>query len=407
MNSKEIRSQISKLLTDQQAIAVKGFNTESRSAFDKMQAQVESLESDFQRVSALEQRSAHEQEFRRSPRPNIGNGGLHGGTGDNKAERRRASEAFKSYALTGVIPAEHRDILTSTASGALIPQLFDPEIVTAEKFHGPILGAVKKKITDSMAPLKLAKIDDTSNGLSLIAEGNTVTEADPNFSGVVLNADNLNTGLILVSFEALEDSEFSLADLVSDSFAVRWARGMERAITLGVDGNNVVLPSFPTGGLAASATVAATTTSLANGITYNNLVSLYGSLDTAYVQNASWIMHPTVRSQLLGALDGFGRPLFQPNPATSEPFAFLMGQPVILNAAMPVANTASSQPIILTDLSRTFLLRQQTQPLSVLRLNERYADQLAVGFFGWTRTAGAIIAPSSVTAIASLKLAAS
>jgi HK97 family phage major capsid protein len=181
----------------------------------------------------------------------------------------------------------------------------------------------------------------------------------------------------------------------------------KRPLRLGTDSAGTALPNMPTGGLAAAATVALTTSTLAAGITYQNLVSVYGSLDTAYVQNAQWVFHPTTRAALLGVLDGFGRPLFQINPTTNEPFAYLLGAPVVLNSAMPVYGTPGAQPIILTDLSHTFLMRQQTNPLSILKLSERYADVLSYGFFGWSRVGGAIIAPTSVTAIASLKQATS
>jgi HK97 family phage major capsid protein len=402
LTSKEIRTRISKLLTDQQAIALKGFNTESRVAFDKMQKEVETLEEDFTRTSAMEKRDEHDRSFVRSPRPGIG--------GSNRSEERtRANAAFRSYAKTGQVDAEYRDILTTGSTGAIVPQLFDSEIVNAVKFYGPVASYVKKKITDGMQPLKVVLQDDTSSGMTLLATEGTSSpaETDPAYSNKLIGADSISTGLILVSFEAFEDSGFDLGELIDSAFGVRYARGIEKAITLGTDSAGTALPNMPTGGLAAAATIAATTGTLAAGITYNNLVTVYGSLDTAYVQNAQWIFNPTVRAQLLGVLDGFGRPLFQPDPTTSQPFAYLMGAPVVLNSAMPVAGVASSQPIILTDLSRTFLLRQQTNPLSILKLSERYADVLSYGFFGWSRIGGAIIAPTSVTAIASLKLASS
>lgn len=407
MNSKEIRSQISKLLTDQQAIAVKGFNDTNRSAFDAMQKDVEKLEEDYNRVSAMEQRNAHQDSFQRVPRPGSIGGGFAGG--DIKAERRRASEAFRQYAIEGRVPTEYRDILTTGASGAVIPTLFDNELVAAQKYFGPIAQKVKVKVTQSMAPMKLAKIDDTANGMTLLATEGTSSpvETDPLFSGATLGSDSISTGLVLVSFEAFEDSEFDLGDLLTSAFSERYARGLEKAITLGTDSAGTVLPNMPAGGLVGAATPGFTQTALASGIGYVGLSQVYGSLDTAYVQGASWVMHPTVRAALLGEVDGFGRPFWQANPTTSEPFAFMMGAPVVLNSSMPVYNTPNSQALILTDLSRTFLLRQQPNPLSILKLDQRYADILSYGFFGWSRLAGAIIAPTSVPAIASYKMAAS
>ena len=402
MDIQTLKERRNQLLTDMGKIALHkdGWNTERRTSFDKMDKDVQAVEADIARSERIESIEARGQEFTRVPRPGIA----------TSTDERRSSlnRAFQSYMAKGHVDPEYRDLITTGSAGSLIPQDFLPELITAEKFYGPIAGIVKKKVTDGTGrPLKVAKMDDTANGLTLLATEGTSQpqETDPGFSNVILGADSLSTGLIKVSFESVADSQFDLGELISQSFGVRAARGIEKAITLGVDAANTPLPNMPTGGLAAAATVALTTSTLASGITYQNLVSVYGSLDTAYVQNASWTFHPTTRSYLLGVLDGFGRPLFQANPSTAEPFAFLLGAPVVLNSSMPQMG-AGAQPIILSDFSRTFLLREDG-PMSILKLSERYADTLEYGYFGWNRIAGAIIAPTSVTAIASLKQATS
>src|ERR1700735_2645965 len=96
MNSKEIRQSISKLLLEQQAIALKGFDAESRAKFDKIQKDVDSLEADAARLEAMEARSASEQEFRRVPRP-----GAVGADMSSEERSVKVKAAFKEYCLRG------------------------------------------------------------------------------------------------------------------------------------------------------------------------------------------------------------------------------------------------------------------------------------------------------------------
>ena len=85
--------------------------------------------------------------------------------------------------------------------------------------------------------------------------------------------------------------------------------------------------------------------------------------------------------------DGFGRPFWTPDPAQDEPFSKLLGYPVILNQSMPNIGTANGTPIVFGDMSQSYMLRTDGAP-SILRLNERYADTLEVGFYLYSRIGG-------------------
>jgi HK97 family phage major capsid protein len=89
---------------------------------------------------------------------------------------------------------------------------------------------------------------------------------------------------------------------------------------------------------------------------------------------------------LLGMKDGFGRPYWTPDPSADKPFGKLLGYDVVINQSMPSMG-ASATPILFGDLQKSFLLRTDGQP-SILRLNERYADTLEVGFFMYSRIGG-------------------
>jgi HK97 family phage major capsid protein len=54
---------------------------------------------------------------------------------------------------------------------------------------------------------------------------------------------------------------------------------------------------------------------------------------------------------------------------------------------MPNQGVANATPIMFGDLQKAYLLRTDGQP-SILRLNERFADTLEVGFFLYSRIGG-------------------
>lgn len=394
-----------------QAIAThkEGWNTERRSKFDELNGKVDQLEEDIKRAKTIERLDAEGRSFERSPRPAIGDGGAYA----SETRKNKLNRAWRSYMRDGygALNAEQRDLLTTSdaTGGALIPQDFMPELMNALKFYGPIATKVKQRITDGTGrPLKVSLGNDTANGLVLLGtEGNsTPQETDPAFSSTILNVDTVSGGLVKISFEELADSQFDMDSLIREYFAVRYGRGMETAVTTGKDSKGNVLPNQAAGGLLGVAEVGQTTTSLADGIGWDDLTAAYSALDPAYVndQSTAWIMNSTTRSYLLGLKDGFGRPYFEPDPASDQPFNRLMGFPIVLNQAMPSMG-ASAAPILFGDLQRSYLLRTDGQP-SVLRLNERYADTLEIGFFLWSRIGG-ISLNAGTNPLVSIKQAAS
>jgi HK97 family phage major capsid protein len=381
----DLKFQRNKLLTDMQALATKGFTSESRAQFDQMNKDVAAIEEDITRAEFIEARSAEQRQFTRSARPGQMNGGLIGGADMSDPEQRsKASKAaFLQFARGGArnLNSEQRDLLSTTTNGeSLIPQAFNAELIAALKYYGPIATLVRQRVTDNnAAPIKVSLANDTANSLVLLGtEGTTVPpETDPAFQSAILGADTLSAGLIKVSFQELEDSYFDLDSWIREAFGIRYARGLERAVTLGIDGNGVTLPNMVTGGLAGSAVVGDTTATVADGIGWDDLTTAYGALDPAYTtEKAVWQMNSNTRGFLVGLKDGFGRPFFQPDPSMDSPFSRLMGYRVVLNQSLPNMG-ANATPILFGDPSAAFLLRTDGQP-KVLRLDERFADTLEV-----------------------------
>jgi HK97 family phage major capsid protein len=308
----QLKDKRNKLLTDMQAIAVKGFTAESRTQFDAMDKDVRAVEADITRAERVASIDAEQRNFTPSPRPGIGenNGGQ-----DIKKRKKDFSKAFQQYALRGLggVAPEQRALLTTSdaTGGALIPQIFSGVLVDAAKFYGPIATKVAQKVTDrNGSPMKISLNNDTANGLVLIATEGTSgpVETDPTFVSAILSVDTVSGGLVKISFNELEDSSFDLDTFIRDKFSIRYGRGLETAVTTGKDTAATTLPNQAAGGLLASATVGQTTTTLAAGIGWDDLTTAFGALDAAYINpNTAWVMNTSTRATLLGMKDGFGR----------------------------------------------------------------------------------------------------
>jgi HK97 family phage major capsid protein len=405
---RSLQEKRNKLLMDMQALAVKGFNTESRASFDKMNKEVSQIEADIERMQALGAIDADLRSFDRSPRPGVG--------APVTEKRDRINAAFRSYARTGQIAEEYRDLLTTsdTTGGALVPQEFYPELVNALKYYGPIAQKVKQRVTDGTGrPTKVALVSDVTNGLTLLSTEGTSSpaETDPSMLSKIVGVDTVTGGLVKISFEEMADSNFNLDSAIRDYFGVRYGRGMEAAVTLGVDSAATTLPNQSSGGLLGQAAIGTTTAAIADGIGWSDLVNLYGSLDPAYSgPTAAFVFNSNTRAYLLGQKDGFGRPYWTPDPTADSPFGKILGFDVVICQAMPGptsgAFAANSTPIMFADLQRAYLLRTDGAP-SILRLNERFADLLEVGFFLWSRIGGLYLGQSGVNPAVKLAIAAS
>lgn len=185
-----------RLITEAQAIITsKNVDKEVRARFDRMMADVDNLGAQIQ----LEERSVS-----RPPRSQPGDNG-------GSSQEERSKSAFREWMRTGTISQENRSFIketrdigatvgtgigtTTISSSVLVPVGFDPQLHTAQKSYGQLVGAVRSLKTSNGEPMKVALSDDTGQGLTVIGEGTAVTELDPNLSGSVSYVDELTTSL--------------------------------------------------------------------------------------------------------------------------------------------------------------------------------------------------------------------
>ena len=296
-----------------------------------------------------------------------------GPIGDNAAtvfdgpEIREQRSKFTDFIRYGKRYEEHRDIGTVTGSGGitggeqLVPQAFYPVLIEAQKAWGKLIGIINVKDTDTGAPMKYALDNDTGNLAHVLGEATEVAENDPALSGSMLSTDQCVTDLVKVSIPELQDSAFDIDKWLRDKFGKRYFRGLTSMITSGsylgspAVAQNIqsIISGATTGCPAASNSVLA----------YADIVDLWGALDPAYVENATWVMNSTTRSALMKVTDSLGRPLFIPNPVTGA-FERLLGAPVVLNQYMDNIG-AGKVPIQFGDFKQGYLLRQVKPGLAI------------------------------------------
>jgi len=331
---------------------------------------VEQLEQDIATAEKLEKYEAETRETVRPPR---------GNPAASEAETREKSDrevrAFERYVRYG----ETRD-LTTTSTGAVIPQLFNQTIIDAQKLIGNTVTIVGKKVTNNNgAPIKVGMSNDVGNTLVTITggEGTALTDTDPTFSGFIMNTDTVAT-MVKASFQELEDASFDVGSWIKQKFALRYYRGLEYLLT---NGNSSNVASIITGATLGG------TSAVSGTVAFDDLNLVYSALDPAYEGNASWVMSSTSRALIMGLKDTLGRPIFIPNPSSGV-LDHLFGRPIVLNQQLPSAFVAGNTGILYGDFNEGYLLRTDGD-LSIRRLDERFADSLEVAFLAYARVAGA------------------
>jgi len=240
--------------------------------------------------------------------------------------------------------------------------------------------------------------NDASNTAAVIGEACAVSEEDVTANHIPVAAYKLNSGLVKVRSELMQDSGIDISAWLADRFAERFGRGEESYFTNGTGPSGS--PAQPTGILPAIAASGATPVTAqgssandgssatgANSIGYIDLVNLEHSIDPAYRRRAKYMLHDNTVGQLKRLVDKYGRPLWAPGISVGEPDT-LYGYPYFVNQGMPQIG-ASNTTMIFGDFSK-FLVRR-VKDMSVKRLVELYAANDEVGFLAFERVDSALL----------------
>jgi len=387
-------------LTEAAATEKRALTAEEATTWDKMDADLKIMTDAIERQERLlasqDSMKDKESENRAAFKP---------GTGAQTKDNEDAySKAFRTWLVGGndalapeqrqlmqskFVAAEGRQLGTTpgSAGGFLVPQGFYNTLVhTLRAFGGVRASRATVLTTASGQPLPIPTTDDTANTGILIAENTQISDLATTFGQRVLGAHTYTSRIVRVSLQLLQDSALDVETYLAGVMGERIGRISNTHFTIGTGTGQ------PQGvNIGATSGVVATAGS-ATSITYPNLVATQHSVDPAYRANAEWMFHDTTLRALKQMVDGQSRPLWTPGIALREPDTIL-GNRYVVNQDMPVM-AANARSILYGDFSKFFV--RDVLDIQVLRLTERYADFLQVGFLAFSRHDSALIDTAAV-----------
>lgn len=313
-------------------------------------------------------------------------------TPDPEEQVRAYDQAFDQYVRRGMsrCTPEQQQLLernfiqenraqgvgTDTAGGYLVPKGFRAVMTESMKAYGGLINLATVITTETGNPLPWPTNDDTGNVGAILGENTQIGEQDILLGQATLGAYTYTSKLVRVSLQLLQDSAFDLDTWLPMKLGERIGRAQAPHL---VSGTGTGQPT----GLVSSATAGVTGAVSATAvITYDNLIDLEHSVDPAYRLNARYVLSDGALKILRKLKDADGRPLWVPVPAPGFP-ATINGFPYTIDNSM-AAPAPGARSILFGDIAAGFIVRV-VQDVQMVRLAERYADFLQVGFFGFSR----------------------
>lgn len=307
------------------------------------------------------------------------------GTQDVTSEERAAL-------ATGFVSGHElraQGVATNTAGGYLVPPAFRAKLVEAATFVAPMRQYAEVITTETGASLPWPTVDDTMNEGAILGENTQVSEQDIVLGQASIDSYTYTSKLVRVSYQLLNDNAFNLESFLGRALGERIGRVQNRHFTVGTgtgqpDG---IVTGATVGKVGAAGQVTA--------VTYDDLIDLTESIDLAYANGLRFMMSTSARKGIRKLKDGQGRALWEPSVQAGVPDQ-LLGYGIVLNNHVP-APAASAKSILFGNFSDAYLIRD-VQGVQLLRLQERYADFLQVGFLAFARSDGTIQNAAAVRA---------
>lgn len=356
-------------------------------------------------------------------------------TGDDRELRAGATTGVPL--APGTVAPNYPASLSATTGGPtagyLIPPGWWQRLQVALKAYGGIARDFQQLQTESGQPMQWATVNPTSVVGQLVGSGSSTTPGggsgsaelgqvgtqDYTFGQGQLSAWTYTSGVQLVSIQLAEDSAFDIDEFIAQRVGESLGRAQAAAVISGtgssqplglvtaltaygfqsVNGSGGLVPvkEGTTGIQMGAGDANETSAYAANTVGINTLRAMIAGVDPAYrAQGAKFYMSDAQLLGIRGQTDGNGRPLvnLQDGVTPGVPGS-IWGYEIVVDNDIPavgVGGTATTgTPTaagvggpIFGYLPAAMVLRT-VNDVTLRRLDERYADQLAIGFIGYMR----------------------
>ena len=282
----------------------------------------------------------------------------------------------------------------------------------ALKAYGGLSNSYRLVETPTGAPMPWPTVDPTGVTATLIGQELTqMSITSPYVVGQgILQAWTYATPPLLVSVQLVQDSAFDVDSFVSDRIGEAVGRSLAAAAVSGtgsgqplgivpalnakgsagtVGGSITATGGFVTLATAASvktfASPAGATELVGNVLSPATCLAMVSAVDSAYWPTACWVMSPQQALNMHGVIDSNGRPLLNFSEGMEDgAIGNLLGFPVRTDPNLPALTASTTGGPCFGALDRAMVYRR-VNDVSVMRLDQRFADYLAVGYIGFLR----------------------
>jgi HK97 family phage major capsid protein len=281
-------------------------------------------------------------------------------------------------------------------TGFFVPVGFVDKVLEAMKYYGPMLQVADTFDTATGQPLPFPTDNDTSVMGELIGEGQQVSTQDVILGQIIFGAYKFSSKLIKVSIELLQDSAFDFESYLTKKFGIRLGRIQNNMYTVGSgvsQPKGIITASFQGPNAIGTANNDGTAAG-GNTIGSDDMTNLEHAIDPLYRPGAKYMFHDTTLGALKKVKDKYGRPLWVPNVAVKEPDT-INGYEYAINNDMDQLQTSPTSPVVsrktvIFGPLKMYMIRR-VKEMSVIRLEERFADFGQVAFLAFYRGDGNLL----------------
>lgn len=282
---------------------------------------------------------------------------------------------------------------TGSEGGYTVPSDVASMVIDAMKAYGGMREVSQVITTAGGNALAYPSSDGTAEVGEIVAENAAASAADVTFGTVAVNPYKYSSKKVALPVELIQDSAIDVVAFVVNRLAERLARITNAHYTTG-DGS-----SKPYGVMARAATGKTGTTGQTLTVTYDDLIDLIHSVNSAYrARGARFMFNDLSLGALRKLKDTTGRPIWTPGdaegieggaPATLCGYGYTIND----NVASMAANAKS---IAFGDFGQ-FIIRDVAASTTLRRFDDSAFALLGqVGFCGWTRTGSNLVNTAAI-----------
>lgn len=285
-------------------------------------------------------------------------------TPEQKQENRSAEEVEKR-AFENFIREQRTGEMAKGDNGAVIPTTIANKIIDTVKQIAPIYALTTKFNVKGKLQFPVAKGSITTGYQE---EFKAITSSNVGFTNVELDG-YLIGALSKVSVSLINNAQFDIVGYVVNKIAQSIAEFLEKELIVGATNiKGITNKSYEGKG------VQKVTTFKEGVISTDDLIETQGEVKMNVQDGCQWLMNQSTLNEVRKLKDNNGQYVLNPDLRTGFGFE-LLGKHVMISDEMP------ADTIIYGDWSAMYV--NIHEDVNIRPLNEKYADEHAIGFVAW------------------------